>query len=88
MVGVAPVPETAGAVTAYAGRGATRTAPAVRRRRRSSSGSSRSDISWRPPSTKKRMPAITKFTIRLDRKIVISLEGSPLSSITELVMVP
>jgi hypothetical protein len=41
-----------------------------------------------PPSTTKRIAAITRFTTRLARKTVISLEGSPFSSITEFVMIP
>ena len=53
-----------------------------------SSGSSRIDISDRPPRAKNRIPAMIRLTTRLVRKTVISLAGRPLSTMTELVMVP
>jgi hypothetical protein len=53
-----------------------------------SSGSTRIDISWRPPRTTNRIAAIAVLTSRLARNTVISLDGRPASSITELVMTP
>ena len=53
-----------------------------------SSGSTRRDSRSRPPRTTNRIVARTRLTTRLDRNSVISLGGSPLSSITEFVMVP
>jgi len=93
VVGPAPVPETAelrsGRVpVAVPVEPPVEAVPPSPSSNASSSGSRRSDISLVPPSTTKRIAAITRFTTRLARKTVISLEGSPLSSITELVMVP
>ena len=49
----------------------------------------RSFISFRPPSTTKRIAAITVLTARLEKKMVSSLEAPrPASSMTELVIVP
>ena len=53
-----------------------------------SSGSIRRLISFRPPSTKNRIAASTVLTIRLARKMVISLLGRSAPAITELVIVP
>ena len=53
-----------------------------------SSGSIRWLISLRPPSAMNRITASTVLTTRLARKMTISLDGRPASSITELVIVP
>jgi len=79
--GAAPIP---GLITSLVG-GST---AGVQNGTSSSSGSTRRDASWRPPSAKNSATAMARLTRRLLRKIATSLTGRPFSAMTELVMTP